>query len=200
MKQVSADSVGIELAVQSIKSGQIVIFPTDTVYGIGCNPYDKNAVDRIYRIKKRDKTKQLPVLGYSKDILKNIVKFDDVAEIIIEKFWPGQLTIVLPLKDDRLKKLSGSQDNLAVRVPNNKCTLSLLKECKLIVGTSANISGNKPFTDPQNLEYDIPECDIFLDDGIIHSSGASTIIEIENENIKILRDGVISKSDLDEVI
>ena len=72
MKQVSADSVGIELAVQSIKSGQIVIFPTDTVYGIGCNPYDKNAVDRIYRIKKRDKTKQLPVLGYSKDILKNI--------------------------------------------------------------------------------------------------------------------------------
>ena len=196
MEQVSNNPAGIALITHAIKNGKVVIFPTDTVYGIGCNPYDQKAVDRIYRVKKRDEAKPLPVLGYSKQVLENIVKFDEITDRIADKFWPGQLTIVLPLKDDRLKKLSGSQDNLAVRVPNNKCTLSLLKECKLIVGTSANISGNKPFTDPQNLEYDIPDCDIFLNGGIIQSSGESTIIEIKNGNIKILRNGGVTETDL----
>ena len=104
MKQVFSDSNGIALAAQSIKDGQVVIFPTDTVYGIGCNPYDENAVNRIYTMKKRDETKPLPILGYSKHILENIVKFDEISNKIVEKFWPGQLTVVLPLKDSRLKK------------------------------------------------------------------------------------------------
>ena len=141
MREVSNDSAGIALAVQSIKDGGVVIFPTDTVYGIGCNPYDKNAIDRIFKIKKRDKTKQLPILGYSKQILKQIVEFDEIANKITDKFWPGRLTLVLPLKDAKLQKLSGSTKTIAVRVPNNKCALTLLKECKLIIGTSANISG-----------------------------------------------------------
>ena len=200
MREVSNDSAGIALAVQSIKDGGVVIFPTDTVYGIGCNPYDKNAIDKIFKIKKRDKAKQLPILGYSKQVLKQIVEFDEIANKITDKFWPGRLTLVLPLKDVRLQKLFGGTKTIAVRVPNNKCALTLLKECKLIIGTSANISGKKSLVDPSYLKDKVLDCDVFLNDGPIQSSGASTIIEIENENIKILRDGVISKSDLDEVI
>ena len=196
MKQVSSDLTGIALTVQSIKNGEVVIFPTDTVYGIGCNPYDENAVDRVYTAKKRNRTNPLPILGYSKSDLENIVKFDDITNRIADKFWPGQLTIVLPLIDDKLKKLSGGLTTLAVRVPNNKCTLSFLKECKLIVGTSANIAGEKPFTDPKNIEGVVPDCDIFLNDGAIQSSGASTIIEIQNGGIRILRSGGISEKDL----
>ena len=143
MKQVTDNSTGVALVVKSIKNGGVVIFQTDTVYGIGCNPYDENAIERIYRIKKRDGKKPLPVLGYSRQILEEIVEFDEIAYRITDKFWPGQLTIILPLKDDRLKKLSAGEDTLAVRVPNNKCTLSILKECKLVIGTSANISGKK---------------------------------------------------------
>ena len=200
MKQISCDPTGITLTAESIKNGAVVIFPTDTVYGIGCNPYNESAVDRIYKIKKRDKTKQLPILGYSKQILEDIVKFDAYTNKIADKFWPGELTIVLPLKDDKLKKLSGSENTLAVRVPNNKCALSLLKKCKLIVGTSANISGKEPFTNPQNIENDISKCDIFLNGGIIQNSNASTIIKIQNKNIKILRYGNISKNDLVEAL
>ena len=196
MKQVSSDLTGIALTVQSIKNGEIVIFPTDTVYGIGCNPYDENAVDRVYRLKKRNRIKPLPILGYSKYDLESIVKFDDITNRITDKFWPGQLTIVLPLIDDKLKKLSGGLTTLAVRVPNNKCTLSLLKECKLIIGTSANISGEKPFTDPKNIENGVPDCDVLLNDGEIQSSGTSTIIEIKNGGIRILRSGSISEKDL----
>ena len=196
MREVSNDSAGIALAVQSIKDGGVVIFPTDTVYGIGCNPYDKNAIDRIFKIKKRDKTKQLPILGYSKQILKQIVEFDEIANKITDKFWPGRLTLVLPLKDAKLQKLSGSTKTIAVRVPNNKCALTLLKECKLIIGTSANISGKKSLVDPSYLKDKVLDCDVFLNDGPIQSSGASTIIEIKNKNIKILRNGDIHKNDL----
>jgi L-threonylcarbamoyladenylate synthase len=196
MKQVSSDLVGIELAVQSINNGGVVIFPTDTVYGIGCDPYDEDAVERIYELKNRDKTKPLPILGYSKQILEDIVEFDEITNKITEKFWPGRLTIVLPLKDGKLKGLSSGTNTLAVRVPNNKCALAFLKKCKLLVGTSANISGKKPFTNPQDIKNEILDCDIFLNDGIIHSSGASTIIKIEDKEIKILRSGDISENDL----
>ena len=170
MKQISCDSDGIRFAVESIKKGQVIIFPTDTVYGIGCDPYDDDAIDRIFKIKKRDNTKSLPVLAYSKQILEDIVEFDSITNLITSKFWPGQLTIVLPLKDKKLKKLSGIKNTLAVRVPSNKCTLSLLKECKLIVGTSANISGKDACTDPISIEKEISGCDVFLNDGIIHLS------------------------------
>ena len=196
MEQVSNNPAGIARITQAIKNGKVVIFPTDTVYGIGCNPYDQKAVNRIYRVKKRDEVKPLPVLGYSKQVLENIVKFDEITDRIADKFWPGQLTIVLPLKDDKLKQISGGSATLAVRVPNNKCILSFLKECKLIVGTSANISGKKPFTDPQNLQNEAPDCDLFLNGGIIQSSGESTIIEIKNGNIKILRNGGVTETDL----
>ena len=196
MKQVPSDLSGITLAIESIKNGGVVIFPTDTVYGIGCDPYNEDAVERIYELKNRDSAKPLPILGYSKRILENIVEFDETTNRIAEKFWPGRLTIVLPLKDDKLKKLSRGTNTLAVRVPNNKCVLAFLKKCELVVGTSANITGEEPFTDPQNIENDFIDCDIFLNDGIIHSSGASTVIKIENGEIKILRSGDISENDL----
>ena len=75
MKQVVNDSVGVSTAIKSFKNGGVIIFPTDTVYGIGCNPYDENAVKRIYELKNRDNTKPLPILGYSKQVLENIVEF-----------------------------------------------------------------------------------------------------------------------------
>ena len=196
MKQVPSDLSGITLAIESIRNGGVVIFPTDTVYGIGCDPYNEDAVERIYQLKNRDSRKPLPILAYSKQVLENIVEFDETASRIAEKFWPGGLTMVLPLKDDKLKKLSRGTNTIAVRVPNNKCVLAFLKKCELIVGTSANISGKEPFTDPQNIENDLIDYDIFLNDGIIQSSGASTVIKIENEEIKILRSGDISENDL----
>ena len=124
------------------------------------------------------------------------MEFDEIANKITDKFWPGRLTLVLPLKDVRLQKLFGGTKTIAVRVPNNKCALTLLKECKLIIGTSANISGKKSLVDPSYLKDKVLDCDVFLNDGPIQSSGASTIIEIKNKNIKILRNGDIHEADL----
>ena len=85
MTKVSCDYTGITMTLESIRNGGVVIFPTDTVYGIGCDPYNKEAVNRVYTIKKRDKTKGLPILGYSKHDLEKIVVFNETAKYVCQK-------------------------------------------------------------------------------------------------------------------
>ena len=119
-----------------------------------------------------------------------------MANTIAKKFWPGQLTIILPIKDEKLHGDTNNVESIGVRVPNNQCVLSLLKECKLIIGTSANISGKEAITDPNKFDEFNQDFDIFLDGGKIQSSGASTIIEIKNDELKIIRKGSISEHEL----
>ena len=186
----------IEKTAQIIEKGGIVIFPTDTVYGIGCNPYNKNSVKKIYELKSRAKIKSLPVLAYSLDIVKEIALIDEFTEKIIKKYWPGPLTLILKLTDQKLKKSLDLENKIAVRIPDSKCTLKLLEKCKLLVGTSANISGNSSYTNPEDCIKDIKNYDIFLNGGTITSKGESTIIEIENEEIKIIREGSLKIKDI----
>ena len=194
--KVSCNKEGIEKASQIIDQGGIAVFPTDTVYGIGCNPYNKDSVRKIYEIKSRDTSKPFPVLVYSKEIAEKIAFFDEFTKKIVEKFWPGTLTIILKLTDENLKRSLNVTDKIAIRVPDHKCTLELLKKCNFLVGTSANISGHSSFTNPDECFNNIQKYDIFVDGGIITSLGESTIIEIENEEIKIIRKGSISHEEI----
>lgn len=194
--KVDCDKEGIEKTFQVIKKGGIVVFPTDTVYGIGCNPYNANAVEKIYEIKSREKIKSLPVLAYSLDTVKEIARIDTFTEKIINKYWPGPLTLILELTDKKLKKSLNLDNKIAVRIPDSKCTLKLLEKCGLLVGTSANISGSPPSTDPKECLKNITNYDVFLNGGTITSKGESTIIEIENEEIKIIRKGVLKKEEI----
>ena len=194
--KVDCDEKGIEKTWQVIKKGGITIFPTDTVYGIGCNPYNINAVKKIYEIKSRDKIKSLPVLAYSLDIVKEITCIDPFTEKIIKKYWPGPLTLILKLTDEKLKKSLKLDKKIAVRIPNSVCTLKLLNKCNLIVGTSANVSGDSSFTNPQECMKNVKNYDVFVDGGTITSKGESTIIEIENEKIHVIREGALKKEDI----
>ena len=191
--------MGIQLAVKAINDGAIVVFPTDTVYGLGCNPYNHQAVLSLYEIKKREKTKPFPIIGYSKKELEKIAEFNPVEEKIAEKFWPGAITLILKVKDKEIQKSLSLGEKIAVRVPNNKCALALLRECKLLVGTSANISGTEPFNDPKECNKNLTGYDLFIDGGIISSEGESTIVEIENNDVKILRNGSISEEMIKEL-
>lgn len=190
------DSNGIKTAIKFIKDGGIIIFPTDTVYGIGCDPYNKDAVGKIYRIKNREKGKPFPVLGFSKKHLERIASFNDKANKIAKKFWPGQLTLILPLKDEKLRNSMNLIDKVAVRIPDNDCVLSILKNCDFLVGTSANISGIKSFTDPDVCEKNVSGYDVFIDDGKISSQGESTVVEINENKVEIRRVGSISKEEI----
>ncbi|NND86600.1 MAG: threonylcarbamoyl-AMP synthase, partial [Nitrosopumilus sp.] len=172
---------------------------TDTVYGIGCDPYNIESVKKIYQIKSRDISKPLPVLVYSREIAEKIAIFNETAKKIVEKYWPGQLTIIVMIKDLELKKSLNLSNKIALRVPDHQCTLSLLKKCNFLVGTSANISGDGSFTNPEDCLKNITDYDIFLDGGVISSKSESTIIEIEDEKIKIIRKGSLSYEELTDI-
>jgi len=197
--KISCNDVDIQIASKAINDGAIVIFPTDTVYGLGCNPYNHDAVLSIYEIKKRKKTKPFPVIGYSKKELEKIAEFNSLEEKIAEKFWPGPITLILKIKDKEIQKSLDLEGKIAVRVPNNQCVLALLKECKLLVGTSANISGTGPFNDPKECGKNLSGYDLLIDGGIISGQGESTIVEIENNDVKILRKGNVSEEMIKEL-
>jgi L-threonylcarbamoyladenylate synthase len=194
--KVNCDKEGIKKASQIINDGGIAVFPTDTVYGIGCNPYNINAVAKIYKVKSREITKPFPVLAYSKELAEKIAHFDKLTKKITDKFWPGPLTVILKVTDDKLKKSLNLNNKIAIRIPNHKCTLDLLEKCNFIVGTSANVSGDTPFTNSDECFKNIEDFDIFVDGGTITSKGESTIIEIENNEIKIIREGSLSKKEI----
>ena len=150
----------------------------------------------IYEIKSRNILKPFPVLVYSKDIAERLAFFDEFTKKIVERFWPGPLTIILKLTDKNLKISLNVADKIAIRVPNHRCTLELLKKCNFLVGTSANISGHSSFTNPDECIKNIQKYDIFVDGGVITSKAESTIIEIENEQIKIIREGSLSQEEI----
>jgi len=197
--KISCNDADIQIATKAINDGAIVVFPTDTVYGLGCNPYNHDAVLSLYEIKKRKKTKSFPELGYSKKELEKIAEFNSLEEKIAEKFWPGPITLILKIKDMEIQKSLDLEGKIAVRVPNNQCVLALHKECKLLVGTSANISGSAPFNDPKECDKNLSGYDLLIDGGIISSQGESTIVEIENNDVKILRKGSISEEMIKEL-
>jgi len=197
--KISCNNIDIQIASKAINNGAIVVFPTDTVYGLGCDPYNHDAVTSLYEIKKRKKTKPFPILGYSKKELEKIAEFNPLEEKIAKKFWPGPITLILKVKDKEIQKSLDLEGKIAVRVPNNQCALALLKECKLLVGTSANISDTTSFNDPKECSRNLNGYDLFIDGGTISSQGESTIIEIEDGNVKILRKGSISEEEIKEL-
>ena len=199
MNVISCDDNGINQILEIYEKGGIIAFPTDTVYGIGCNPFNKNSVSRIYDMKKRSGEKKFPILGFSNRELKKIVKFNSNAEKISEKFWPGQITMLLPIRKEITNQIENN-GKLAVRVPNNECVLSILKQCKLIIGTSANISGEESILDSNDCKQKLPEIDVLVDAGKITSLGESTIIEFVDDELKIIPEGSISKNEIERAL
>ena len=186
----------IASCASTLSDGGIIVFPTDTVYGIGCNPYYDESVQRIFQIKDRSEDKPLPVMGYSISDIEKLVHMSPLAKSLAQYFWPGALTIVSPCKDNNIsRRVMAGGDNLAVRIPGNRCTQSLLRFCKYLIGTSANVSGRKPCTSSYEvLSSGLSGFDLVLDGGALGGGIESTIIEVIDSNVRILREGVI-KSD-----
>ena len=107
--------------------------------------------------------------------------------------------MILKVRDEKIRKSLCLDKKIAVRVPNNQCVLKLLKQCKLLVGTSANISGTTPFTDPNECSKNLTGYDLLVDGGNISSQGESTIVEVQGNDIKIVRKGSISETELREL-
>ena len=131
--------------------------------------------------------------------MEKIVEFNSDAEKIAQKFWPGQVTLLLPIRKEIFEEIENN-GKLAVRVPGNECILSILKQCKLIIGTSANISGEKSILDSNELKIKLPGVDVLVDGGKIINSRESTIIDFIDGKLKIIREGYVSKEEIENIL
>lgn len=182
---VSCSEAGLARAREAVIDGRVIVFPTDTVYGLGCDPYNTVALDRIYDIKGRPRRKGLPVLGLRRDIEK-AARLDGVSAKMADAFWPGPVTLILPLRDKNLAGSLGSVD-AALREPFGDCAHRLLAACGLLIGTSANASGGSAPSSPDqcNLQgYDL------LVDGGRTCGEPSTIVDCARG--RILRRGAVA--------
>jgi L-threonylcarbamoyladenylate synthase len=193
---------GIAQCAAIVKKGGVIIFPTDTVYGIGCDPFDDAAVGRIFSIKGRSEDKPLPVLVSDISAAAELVDPGKTGRLLASRFWPGALTLVAPLVDRRISgRVAAGLGSLAVRVPANECVLALLKQCRYIVGTSANRSGEKPCkTAQQVMESRLEGYDALLADSRTLIGTASTIIDITGPKPTIARQGAIAESEINAIL
>jgi L-threonylcarbamoyladenylate synthase len=192
---------GVARCALLVKKGGVVVFPTDTIYGIGCDPYNDSAVKRVFTIKRRDEKKSLPVLTYSVQNAERIVSLGRTGRMLAERYWPGALTIVAPIIDRRISAhvMAGSS-SLAVRVPANRCVLLLLSHCMYLVGTSANLSGETIVKSAQEVfESQLEGYDALLDGGTVEKGVESTIVDVQG-NPKILREGAIEASKVSQLL
>ncbi len=195
IKRVKCDKDGMEIFTNAVRNGKVVVFPTDTIYGIGGDPYNEETINKIYEIKNRDLKKPMPILADSIKRIERIAIFDKNALILAREFWPGKITIVLEIQDERLKKLSHN-GKIGVRIPDNECLLKILGNVGPIIGTSANFSEQKPFIDPDECLEKFTGYDILLDGGVLKEMIESTVVEITDEGIIIHREGAITKKEI----
>ncbi len=191
MRKVSCSLQGLEEAANSVKGGGLVVFPTDTVYGLGCDPFNRSAVGRLVKLKERKK-KPLPVLCSSLKAAQEIAILEPVAESFAARFWPGPLTMVARLHTKKLpSEVTGGLDTVGVRVPNFGCTVKLLVLCGgYLVGTSANRAGGMPPRSLEEVDADLVEqVDVFVDGGRTLLGKESTVVSIIDGEIRLLRQG-----------
>lgn len=151
-----------------IKNGGLVIFPTETVYGVGANGLDKNAIKKIYEAKQRPLNKPISLLVSNIDMIENVAK--DITNIeysIIEKFFPGPLTIILKKKETIPDILTAGSDTIGIRMPANDIALNLINYAGVPLATpSANLSGKPSGTNLKDIIKDFDgNVDCFIDDG-----------------------------------
>jgi L-threonylcarbamoyladenylate synthase len=178
--------------INIIKNGGIVIFPTDTVYGIGCNAFNEDTIKRIYEIKNRNYNKPINVLCSSiKDIENLALGLNTKEKEIINKYMPGDCTLIVNKKKEISDILTSGLNTVGVRIPNNNIALELIRKCEFpIATTSANISGESDNIEIEEILKEFAsKVDVIINGGTSKIGIPSTIVRVDNEEIKILRQG-----------
>jgi L-threonylcarbamoyladenylate synthase len=193
-------------AVAAIKAGELVAFPTETVYGLGANALDATAVKKVYQAKGRPSDNPLIVHVSGLEMVKQYVKqLPPKAEALVQQFWPGPLTFIFAVDPDTFPAaVTGGLTTVAFRMPDNELTLQLIKTAGVpLVGPSANTSGKPSPTSAQHVYHDLQgKIAYILDDGPTKIGVESTVLDLSvaNEVPTVLRPGAVTKSQLETII
>lgn len=186
---VILDQVGLVL-----QAGGVVIFPTETFYGLAVDPRNPVALTRIFEIKGRDASKALPLIA--SDVAQAWRAARHIgrdARVLAERFWPGPLTLVVPACDDLVDLARATHGTVAVRVSSHPLALAVARAAGgLVTATSANRSGDAPFVDAMDAAAALPGCDLLVDGGRCRGGQPSTVVDVTIEPPRLVRAGVIA--------
>ncbi|TFG24527.1 MAG: threonylcarbamoyl-AMP synthase [Promethearchaeota archaeon] len=204
-KRLEDIQIFLEEAADSIISGGLVGFPTNSVYGLGGDPLNLELIERLYNIKFRDRDKGFLLLVSDIEEAHKIVEFNETAKKLAEKFWPGQLTLILNRKEPNIIPLevSANRNTIGLRVPENEILLKILQILKSkghfggIIGTSANYSGEPPSISGEEIAKKfLMSIDFIIDGGKSESKVPTTIVDCTTETLKFLRIGKLSEEEI----
>ncbi len=182
-----------------IKDGGIVVFPTETVYGIGVNGLNEKALKKLYEVKQRPLNKPISLLVNSIEMINQLTKnITKLEYALMKEFFPGPLTIILQKKDIVPDILTANSDTVGIRMPSNKVTLKLIEYAGVPIATpSANLSGKPTGTNFKDIIKDFDgKADYFIDGKISKTGFASTIIKVTDGIPNILRQGPITEEQI----
>ena len=188
-------------ACRVVRGGGLVVYPTDTLYGLGADPFNERAVSRAYEAKRRE-SKPMPVLVSSREVVEEVAVVVDEAVRLMDAFWPGPLTIVLPRRPRLPRAVTAGADSVGVRMPRHSLALSLIESCGgVLIGTSANISGMPP---PRTVEEALSQLgdsvDLAIDAGPAPIGAPSTVIDLSGERPRLVREGAIRLEEVERVL
>ena len=189
----------IEAAASLIREGGVVSYPTRSLYGLGADAFNAKAVDRIFDIKKRSQQKPILVLiNHSGQLTQLVRRVPSIAVKLMERFWPGWLTLVFEARDTLPDNLTAGSGKIGVRLSGHPVALALAKEVQSpITGTSANLSGRPGCHRADNMEPQIiRRVDLILDAGALKGGKGSTVVDVCNGNPRILREGEITAQEI----
>ena len=191
--------IELEEAVRSLNSGGVVVFPTDTLYGLGADVFSLAALQRIFSIKGRRADLALPVLVAGLDQVEAVAQpMSAQAQRLAERFWPGPLTLVMRRSPDLPGLVTGGADTVAVRMPGHPVPLELARRLgRPITGTSANLSGQPDLLDLSALETQLGGLvDYIIQAGPVPAGTPSTIVDVTGDAPQLLREGAISLQEI----
>ena len=187
----------LDIIIKTLKEeGKVVAIKTDTVYGLVCNAFDKKSTDKIYRIKNRERRKALSIFLKNTSEVEKYVDEDNLTpsvKRIMEKYWPGALTIIFKKRDDTFDDITQGVSGIGIRIPNDNDLLYVLDNLDFpLAQTSCNISGEKEYKNADEIREKLGDLvDLIVDGGEIKDNMPSTILSVECNETIILRDGAI---------
>lgn len=186
----------INKAIESIKKGEVIVCPTDTVYGLISDATNEKAVKKLFKIKKRSVLKPIPIFVKDMKMAKKFARINKNQEEFLKKLWSGKVTVVLKRRKKKIKLFGVAPDTIALRIPKYKLINELLKKLNCpLTGTSANISGKPASTKIKIVTFQFKNQkflpDLVLNSGNLRKSSPSTVIDLTKKKPKILRKGEI---------
>lgn len=195
------DPEAVRSALAVLERGGLVIFPTDTVYGVGAQAYNEDAIRKLFVVKEREFAKPIPLLIANMAAFPKVTRnLSQTAQRLANKFWPGPLTLIVERATD-IPDILTRDDSVGVRAPDHPFITELLAQAGPLAVTSANLSGQPSVCDPSDLSVEFSQrVDLTIDAGRTPGGRASTVVDCTVEPIRLLRDGPIRFEELLEAV